>query len=84
MSPSSPEPLVITRAQLRRWRPGRGPARLLPLRFVQGTPAPEATPARTHSGRYLYTLAQPLLLFDIPRVPAPRRPAPLADHREVG
>lgn len=79
-----PEPwgttLAYTRAELRRLRHGRGPARIAPIRICRQPATPEgAVPARSASGRYLYTLAAPL-----PPQPRRRRPAPLAAGREVG
>ena len=72
--------IAYTRADLRHVRPGRGPARIAPIRVCRDGSAPAGrVPARSAGGRYLYILARPL-----PPQPPRRRPAPLARTQEVG
>jgi hypothetical protein len=58
-----PYPLVAyTRADARRSRPGRGPARATSIRFFRADCVlPDLRPARSPAGRYLYLLPDPLL-----------------------
>jgi hypothetical protein len=71
--------IAYTRAELRQLKPGRGPARVAPVRVCHGAAAPGKMPARAANGRYLYVPSAPLP----PQSPR-RRPAPLARTREVG
>jgi hypothetical protein len=58
--PSHPV-LAFTRADARRARPSRGPARATSIRFFRADCGPlDRLPARSPSGRYLYLLPRPL------------------------